>query len=127
MRRAGLQFEVRIPNMEEHAAADLAQYGPFEELPNPPLGQGAMGGHYTLAQVISILDTFAANYPSICAPKVSLGQTHEGRDIWMVKISDNVGVDENEPEVLFDALHHAREPLSMETDDPVHGAVATGL
>ena len=33
----------------------------------------------------------------------------------MVKISDNVNQDENEPEVLFDAMHHAREPLSMET------------
>ncbi|MCA8953280.1 MAG: zinc carboxypeptidase, partial [Planctomycetes bacterium] len=44
----------------------------------------------------------------------SIGTTIENRPIWMVKISDNVGVDENEPEVLFDALHHAREPLSME-------------
>src|SRR6185295_16579494 len=45
----------------------------------------------------------------------SIGKSVEGRDLWMVKISDNVGTSENETQVLFDALHHAREPVSMET------------
>ena len=31
----------------------------------------------------------------------------------MVKISDNPDVDEAEPEILYTALHHAREPQSM--------------
>ncbi|HEY6626133.1 MAG TPA: M14 family zinc carboxypeptidase, partial [Ignavibacteriaceae bacterium] len=31
----------------------------------------------------------------------------------MAKISDNPDIDENEPEVLYTALHHAREPESM--------------
>jgi hypothetical protein len=31
-----------------------------------------------------------------------------------MKISDNPNVDEAEPEVLFDALHHAREPITFE-------------
>jgi len=31
-----------------------------------------------------------------------------------VKISDNVNKDENEPEVMFDGLHHAREHLTVE-------------
>ena len=34
--------------------------------------------------------------------------------IWTAKISDNVATDENEPEVLFDGVHHAREHLSLE-------------
>ena len=34
--------------------------------------------------------------------------------IWAAKVSDNVADDENEPEVLFDALHHAREHLTIE-------------
>ena len=34
--------------------------------------------------------------------------------IWAVKISDNVATDENEPEVLFVGLHHAREHLTVE-------------
>ncbi|MEO7663847.1 MAG: M14 family metallopeptidase, partial [Candidatus Limnocylindrales bacterium] len=44
----------------------------------------------------------------------SIGKSDQGRDIWAAKISDNVMVDEAEPEVLFDALHHAREHLTVE-------------
>ncbi len=33
--------------------------------------------------------------------------------MWYVKISDNASVNEAEPQVLYDALHHAREPNSM--------------
>jgi len=40
---------------------------------------------------------------------VSIGVTYEGRDIWGVKISDNVVEDEDEPEVLITALHHGKE------------------
>jgi carboxypeptidase T len=44
----------------------------------------------------------------------SIGKSYQGRDIWAAKISDNVATDENEPEILFDALHHAREHLTVE-------------
>lgn len=111
---AGLSFRVEIRNLEDHYARELAQFGPYPDALTPPLGQGAMGGHWTLAQCVAILDQFAADHPDICAPKVSIGTTVEGRDLWMVKISDNVGTSENETQVLFDALHHAREPVSME-------------
>ncbi|MDD2506937.1 MAG: M14 family zinc carboxypeptidase [Candidatus Cloacimonetes bacterium] len=36
-------------------------------------------------------------------------------DIWAVKISDNVSLDEDEPQYLFVGAHHAREPLSVES------------
>jgi hypothetical protein len=116
LRAAGLEFEVAIRNLEDHHARELSKHGTVRvQTLTPPLGQGGMGGHYTLAEVGAILDSFARDYPGLCAPKVSLGRSHEGRDIWMVKLSDNVGIDENEPEVLYDGVHHAREPLSVET------------
>jgi hypothetical protein len=34
--------------------------------------------------------------------------------MWAMKISDNPLIDETEPEVLITAIHHAREPISME-------------
>ncbi len=43
-----------------------------------------------------------------------IGGTHEGRDIWAVKISDNPSEDENEPGALFLGCHHAREWISVE-------------
>jgi carboxypeptidase T len=44
----------------------------------------------------------------------SIGKSYQGRDIWAAKISDHVATDEAEPEVLFDALHHAREHFTVE-------------
>jgi carboxypeptidase T len=43
-----------------------------------------------------------------------IGQSYQGRTIWAAKISDHVHTDEAEPEILFDALHHAREHLTVE-------------
>jgi hypothetical protein len=45
---------------------------------------------------------------------VNLGNSFQGRAIWAAKVSDNVTVDENEPEVLFTANQHAREHLTVE-------------
>ena len=39
----------------------------------------------------------------------SYGKTYEGREIWVVKISDNVDIDEQEPGVLFMGAHHGNE------------------
>jgi carboxypeptidase T len=44
----------------------------------------------------------------------SIGKSYEGRDLPIVKISDNVGTDEDEPEVLFTCNMHAREHLTLE-------------
>jgi putative cell wall-binding protein len=44
----------------------------------------------------------------------SIGRSHEGRELWIAKVSDNVGTDEAEPEVLLDGGHHGREHLSVE-------------
>lgn len=114
LRQSGLPFQIAISDLQAYHARELARFGPFlEDALNPPLGQGAMGGHYTLAQMEAILDGFARDFPGLCSPKASIGRSIEGRDIWVVKISDNVGTAENEARVFFDALHHAREPVSM--------------
>ena len=55
----------------------------------------------------------AGAYPGIVS-RASIGTTYEGRNIWALKISDNVGTDEAEPEVLFTANQHAREHLTVE-------------
>lgn len=54
-----------------------------------------------------------AQYPDITAIK-SIGKSLEGRDIWAIKISDNVRVKEMEPAILVNAMHHAREVMTPE-------------
>jgi hypothetical protein len=62
----------------------------------------------SLTDMESFLNDTAANYSNI-VNKFSIGTTYEGRNIWCLEISDNPGVDEGEPGVLFMGLHHARE------------------
>ncbi|MBP1662036.1 MAG: C-terminal target protein [Thermoplasmatales archaeon] len=54
------------------------------------------------------LHSLQQNYSSLMSLS-SIGKTYEGRDIWLVKLSDNVETDEDEPGVLFMAAHHGNE------------------
>lgn len=44
----------------------------------------------------------------------SLDKTYQGRDIWLVKLSDNVENDEKEPNILLMGAHHGNERISYE-------------
>jgi Zinc carboxypeptidase len=70
-------------------------------------------GYHTYAEVTSETLATAEAYPSLVR-RVSLGQSAEHREIWALKVSDNAGVNEAEPEVLLDANQHAREHLTTE-------------
>ena len=74
---------------------------------------GSMLGNYTLNEAINQMDTLFTLYPEFVSQKDSIGTSIEGRIIWAFKLSDNPSINENEPEVLFTGLTHAREPLSM--------------
>ncbi|MBK6939362.1 MAG: zinc carboxypeptidase [Planctomycetes bacterium] len=85
-------------------------------LPGPPgFGQSAMGGCYTFSEVMVLLDQLRVQYPQLISAKQTIGTSVEGRPIVAVKISDHPDVSEPEPRALFDALHHAREPASMQS------------
>lgn len=61
----------------------------------------------------SEIGTLVAAHPTIMSQQV-IGTSYEGRNITAIKISDNVGTDESEPEVLFTHHQHAREHLTVE-------------
>ncbi|TME81784.1 MAG: zinc carboxypeptidase, partial [Chloroflexi bacterium] len=70
-------------------------------------------GFHTYAEMSAEVKAVADAHPDI-VQRFSIGKSYQGRELWAVKISDNVAVDEDEPEVLFDGLHHAREHISLE-------------
>ncbi len=74
---------------------------------------GSMGGYFTFSEMENILDQMANEYPELISPKQIAGYSHEGRPIYWLRLSDNPNQDENEPEILYTALHHAREPNSL--------------
>jgi hypothetical protein len=69
--------------------------------------------YHSYPEMVADIQAVAAAHPDIVRV-FSIGKSYQGRDIWAAKISDNVATDEAEPEVLFDALHHAREHLTVE-------------
>ena len=73
---------------------------------------GSMGGYYTHEEINEHLQEISEDYPTLVSSLQVIGQSLEGRDIYAIKLSDNPNVDENEPEVLYTGLHHAREPMS---------------
>ncbi len=70
------------------------------------------GPYYTYDEMQAQLDSIHQQYPDITTAKYSVGQSIFGRDIWVMKISDNPDVDEDEPTVFINGVHHAREPIT---------------
>ena len=69
--------------------------------------------YYNYSSMTQVLNELAADNPDIMS-LTSIGVTYEGRDIWMVKLSDNVNVEEDEPGVLLMGAHHGNERPSFE-------------
>ena len=80
---------------------------------NQGFGFGSMGGFYTFSEVVAQLDTMRLLYPNLISARDSIGSSIEGRPIWSVKISDNPSVNEDEPELFYNSLTHAREAGGM--------------
>lgn len=70
-------------------------------------------GYHTYDEMVAALQQAASAHPDITALS-SIGKSYEGRDIPIIKISDNAAADEDEPEVLFTCNMHAREHLTTE-------------
>ena len=96
---SGLSFNISIPDLNEH-------YKGFWNNPVPP-------GYMTYEQIVALADSLSGAFPSICK-KVVLGTSYGGREIAALKISDNAGTDEPEPEILFDAGIHGDEILNSD-------------
>jgi len=73
-------------------------------VPKPPLDRFVR--HTKLGEVITAL---AAEHPELCAVDV-IGRSHDGRDIWLVTITDSAtGPHDEKPAVWVDANIHATE------------------
>lgn len=77
---------------------------------------GSMGGYFTYQEMLNELDSMHAKYPHLISPRAVIDSnnlTHNQNFLHWVRISDNPLVDEQEPEALYTALHHSREPLGL--------------
>jgi len=101
LRQAGYQFEIIHEDVGKFYRSRLD-------------ADKDMGGYKTLSEIYAYLDDMIAAHSNIMTDKISIGQSIEGRDLWAIKISDNPDIDEDEPELFFNSLTHAREVATPE-------------
>ncbi len=104
LERLGDRHQASRRAMEE-AWADQARRGKSTS--------GEKGVYHTPTQVGDILLQVAADHPTI-AKAFTIGTSVQGREIWAVVISDNVGAEEAEPEVRLSSTIHGDEPVGLE-------------
>lgn len=137
-RQEGYTVEVMIPNLKEHfleqneraqtrAVFNTSCDQDGEEYPTPDnFNLGSMGGYLTYQEALDELDDMRAQFPNLISepsnisnfltegnPDSSVSPSIGGNGIKWVRISDNPDTDENEPELLYTSIHHAREPMSL--------------
>lgn len=122
---AGFTYELLISDMTSYylqraqAESDLRiERNPANQFPVPQnWGYGTMGGFYTYQQVVDKLDFMASTWPHLITVKQPIDPmvpSVQGRPIWYVKISDNPNESEDEPQVLYTSLIHAREGIGVQ-------------
>lgn len=129
MRSEGFDVEILIADVKKHYVEQNknlelteknASCPPSTNTFNPVIPSnfhlGSYAGFYTYQEMLDNLDSMQALYPNLISFRAPIGsfQTIENRPIYWVRISDNPTTDEtDEKEVLYTAVHHAREPNSM--------------
>jgi len=133
IRKAGFQFKVLSQDVMKDYLAESQKAIPYDyklESRNDACGHtiltskvpenfhyGSMGYYLTLNEIIKELDLMKQKYPNLISSKEynPSFKTKRGNYIYYVKISDNPDQNEmgSETQVLFTALHHSKEPMSM--------------
>lgn len=127
VQQAGFETKIEIEDVSKFYAAQLAasqakgsancdQIDPFSSIKTPSnYKPGTIGGYFRYQEILNVLDEMRAKFPNLISIKTKLSDTlvtFENRPIYWVRISDNPDSDEPEPEMMYTALHHAREPNS---------------
>ena len=115
----GMTYTILIDDVSKHYRENFDPAARAAGLPACGLQNfdyGTMGHYHTFDETVAHLDSMFSKYPALITSKTTIGFSIEGRPIYAVKISDNPTIDESATEgvTYIDALHHAREPLSLE-------------
>lgn len=122
LQQAGISYRVTIEDLSAYyanraAAEDTQKLETLRQTFGTEMKYGTMGGFYKIEEAYQVMDALYQKYgnKNLITQKQSIGTSFEGRPIYMVKISDNADNNEAEPQVLYTALTHAREPGGMMT------------
>ena len=131
LKQAGFTVEILIADVQKHyreqniypstiskkkANTDCVNAG--KRIPNKPahFRLGSYAGYYTYQDLLRTLDSMRLLYPDLISIRQSIDtfKSIEGRPIYYLKISNQPdSIQSAKPQVLYTALHHAREPASI--------------
>lgn len=102
-------FEKFLNTDTKYTLLDHPHTGFLADMYNPNLKNSFAWDQYlTYSEYTTMMYNFAIDYPEICSV-FSIGQTVEGRELLVAKISDNVTVSEQEPQFLYTGQIHGDE------------------
>ena len=103
---SNLKFGIReIPNQAKLYYEQL--------MANTMDSRNPMEDYHNYEELTSFLQNIAENYPNITKLE-SIGQSVNGRELWVMEITDNPGLNEIEPEFKYVANMHGDETVGRE-------------
>ena len=100
LEKRGYRVEVLHPDYEAYLRDLLSDH------------RQTFGPYYTFSEAVTELNNIHALYPAITSAPESIGTSHEGRTIWALKVSSSPNANNGKPGVLYNGVHHAREPIT---------------
>lgn len=128
VRDLGIPVSIEIADVQQYYAAqnssqNLVAANPTNtsctalvDYPTPFNFQlGSMAGYFTYEEMLQQLDNMRSFRPDLISEKANVGDfvTSEGRALQWVKLTKNPESINTRPQVLYTAVHHAREPISL--------------
>jgi len=127
IKQSGLDYEVlyansadyyserslRVQNLYKTAAGSCSSEATAGYSIPESFSLGTMGGFFRYSEMLEHLDAMHEMYPELITEKAPIDTflTHENRPIYHQIIT---GANDNEKDqILYNSLHHAREPVSM--------------
>ncbi len=138
-RQEGYEIEVLVTDLKAHFLEQNASQtrstrntsntscNDDDSYPTPVnFNQGSMGGYLTYQEALDEFAQMRDLYPNLISEASNIsnflteGNTDTsvtpsigGNGIKWMRISDHPDTDEDEPEILYTSIHHAREPMSL--------------
>ncbi len=106
-------FEIYVPESKLQRFLELAPKA--EVIPTSLLKSADLAGYRNYAQVEAELKSLVINYPKLAKLEI-YGTTASGHTLYALKVSDNVQVDEDEPELMITSATHGDEIITVEVE-----------
>lgn len=106
-------FEIYVPEAKVKRFLKLAHSA--ELIPETHLKSASLAGYRTLATVEAELKQLELKYPELVKLE-TYGKTESGQTLYVLKVSDNVEIDEDEPELMITSATHGDEIITVEVE-----------